>query len=76
MPLINCEVTRILNWYKKCVISSNVLEPEERTFAMNNTKLYVSVVTLLIQGNSKLFEQFKSGFKRTTNWDKYNSRRK
>ena len=38
------------------------------------TKLYVSVVTLSTQDNTKLLLQFKSGFKRTTNWNKYQSK--
>ena len=37
------------------------------TFAITNTKPYVSVVTLSIQNSQKLLEQLKSGFKRTIN---------
>ena len=44
------------------------------TFAIANTKHYVPVVTLLTQCNAKLLEQIKSGFKRTTNWNKYQSK--
>ena len=36
-------------------------------FAITDTKLYVSVVTLSTQDNAKLLQQEKSGFKRTTN---------
>ena len=32
--------------------------------------MYVSVVTLWTQDNTKLLEQLKSGFKRTYNWNK------
>ena len=34
---------------------------------------FVSVVTLLTQDNAKLLQQLKSGFKRTINWNKYQS---
>ena len=38
---------------------------------ITDTKLYVPVVTLSTQGNAKLLQQLKSGFKRTINWNKY-----
>ena len=34
------------------------------TFAITDTKLYVPVVTLLFQDNTKLLQQLKSGFKK------------
>ena len=37
------------------------------------TKLYVPVVTLSTQDNAKLLQQLKSCFKRTINWNKYES---
>ena len=43
------------------------------TFAMTDTKLCVPVVTLSIQDNAKLLLLLKSGFKRTINWNKYQS---
>ena len=42
-------------------------------FAITQTKLYVPVVTLSTQDNTKLLQQLKSGFKRTVNWNKYES---
>ena len=44
------------------------------TFAVNNTKLYIPVIILLTQDNAKLLQQLKSGFKRTINWNKYQSK--
>ena len=44
------------------------------TFSMTNTKLYVPVVTLSTQDHAKLLQQLKSGFKRTTNRNKYQSK--
>ena len=40
---------------------------------MTETKLYVPVVTLSTQDSAKLLQQLKSGFKRTINWNKYQS---
>lgn len=42
-------------------------------FKVTDTKPYVPVVTLSTQDDAKLMEQLKSGLKRTTNWDKYQS---
>ena len=38
-------------------------------FSITDTKLYVLVVTLSTQGNTKLLGQLKSGFKRTVTWN-------
>ena len=71
MPLINCEVNfKILRWSKDCVITSS---EDEGKFTITETKLYVLVVTLSTQDNAKLLQQLKSGFKRTINWNKYES---
>ena len=71
MSLISCEVNLILTWSSTCVITSFT---GAARFAIADTKIYVPVVTLSTQGNSKLLQQSKSGFKRTINWDnKYQS---
>ena len=70
MPLINCEVNLILTWSKDCVITNS---EGEAKFAITETKLYVPVVTLSTQDNAKLLQQLKSGFRRTINWNKYQS---
>ena len=70
MPLINCEANLILTWSKECVITTSTGEGK---FAITDTKLYVAVVTLSTQDNAKLLQQLKSGFKRTINWNKYQS---
>ena len=70
MALINCEVNLILTWSPTCVISSATRETK---FKITETKLYVPVVTLSTQDNAKLLQQLKSGFKRTINWNKYES---
>ena len=70
MPLINCEVNLILTWSKDCVITNS---NGGGKFVITATELYVIVVTLSTQDNAKLFQQLKSGFKRTINWNKYQS---
>ena len=70
MPLINCEVNLILTWSKDCVITNSTGEGK---FAITETKLYVPVVTLSTKDNEKLLQQLKSGFKKTINWNKYES---
>ena len=71
MPLINCEVNQILVWSSTCVITDSA---GAGTFAIRDTKLYVSVVTLSSRDNTKLLEQLKSGFKRIINQNKYQSK--
>ena len=71
MPLINCEVNLILTWSSACVITNST---SAGRFAITDTRLYVPVVTLSIQGNNKLLQQLKSGFKRVINWNKYLSK--
>ena len=51
IPLINCEVNLILTWSSTGVITNST---GAGTFAVRDTKLYVSVVTLSTQDNSKL----------------------
>ena len=47
--------------------------PQNATFQITDTKLYVPVVTSPKENNIKLLEQLKSGFKRTIKWNKYRS---
>ena len=82
IPLINCEVELILTWSKNCVLADMtrrnaqgnnpaIVPPAEITFEITDTKLYVPVVTLSKENDTKLLEQLKSGFKRTIKWNKY-----
>ena len=70
-PLINCEVNLILTWSSTCVITNS---NGAGTFAITDTKLYVPVVTLSTQENTKFLQQLKSGSKRVINWNKYLSK--
>ena len=68
MPLINCEVNLILTWSSAYVVTDS---KGVGRFAITDTKLYVPVVTLSTQENTKLLQQLKSGFKGVINWNKY-----
>ena len=74
MPLINCEVNLILTWTSTCVLISSGNQNQAARFAITDTKLYVPVVTLSTQENTKFLQQLKSGFKRVINWNKYLSK--
>ena len=51
-----------LTWSSTCVVTNS---SGEGRFTITDTKLYVTVVTLSTQDNAKLFQQLKSGFRRT-----------
>ena len=86
IPLISCEVSLELKWDKNCLITS--LEqtaiaganppardnaPTRATLAITDCKLYVPVVTLSKDDETKLLTNLKSGFKREIIWNKYRS---
>ena len=71
MPLINCKVKLDLTWSSTCVITNSI---GAGRFEITDTILYVPVVTLSTQENTKLLQQLKSGFKRVINWNKYSSK--
>ena len=82
IPLVNCEVELILTWSKNCVLADMtvnadadrvIVAPSGATFKTTDTKLYVPVVTLSKENDTKLLQQLKSGFKRTIKWNKYRS---
>ena len=60
MPLINCEVNLILTWSADCVIIYTNVANQVPTFAITETNLYASVVTLSTQ--SKIFTIIKIRF--------------
>ena len=86
IPLIGCETELILTWSKKCVLTDMtaraagnnmdlpaIVAPTGLEFQITDTKLYVTVVTLLKENETKLLEQLKSGFKKTVKWNKCRS---
>ena len=74
MPLINCEVNLILTWSSNCVLIATAIHNQAALFEITDTKLYVPVVTLSSQENTKFLQQLKSGFKRVINCNKYLSK--
>ena len=68
MPLINCKVELSLKWYENCIWSS---AGTAATFAITDTKLYVPVVTLKTEDNTKLSKLLSKGFKRPIYWNEY-----
>ena len=68
IPLTNCEVNLILTWSSTCVITNST---GVGTFEITDSQLYVPVVTLSTQDNSKLLEKLKSDFKMVISWNKY-----
>ena len=71
MPLINCEFELILTWSVSCVIIQTDVNNQIPTVTITDTNLYVPVVTLSTQDNTKLLPQLKSGFERKIDWNKY-----
>ena len=47
--------------------------PTSATFKITDTKLYVPVVTLSTKDDNNFLEQLKSGYKKTSRWNKYRS---
>ena len=74
LPLINSDIALILTWSANCVIVASNDANQNATFVIADTKLYVPVITLKIQDNTKLLQQLKSGFKRVINWKFYLSK--
>ena len=71
MLLINCEINLILSWWSTCVITNS---SGAGTYAITDKNLYIPVVTSSIQDDTKLLQKLKSGFKRTINWNKHQSK--
>ena len=68
MSLINCEVELSLKWNENCILSS---AGTAATSTITDTKLYVPIVTLKIEGNAKLSVLLSKGFERSVYWNKH-----
>ena len=71
MPLINCKVKLSLTWKKECVFS---IYNGPAIFIINDTKLYVPVVTLSKEDNKDFIEQQNKGFQRSIYWNEYKTK--
>ena len=67
MPLINCKVELSLKWIENCVLTV----ANTATFKITDAKLYVPIVTLKTEDNTKLSKLLSDGFKRSIYWNKY-----
>ena len=71
IPLINCKNKLNLTWKKECVLST---DDGNVVFIINNTKLYVPVVTLSKEDNKDFIEQQKKVFQRSIYWNEYKTK--
>ena len=71
MPLINCKIKLNLTWEKECVLSNQV---GDAVFIINDTKLYVPVVTLSKEDNKDFIEQQNKGVQRSIYWNEYKTK--
>ena len=71
MPLINCKIKLNLTWKKECVLSTDA---GDAVFIINDTKMYVPVVTLSKEDNKDFIEQQNKGFQRSIYWNEYTTK--
>ena len=71
MPLINCKIKLNLRWKRECVLSTAA---DDAVFIINDTKLYVPVVTLSKEDNKDFIEQQNKGFQRSIYWNEYKTK--
>ena len=71
MPLINCKIKLNLTWKKECVLSTDA---GDAVFIINDTKMYVPVVTLSKEDNKDFIEQQNKGFQSSIYWNEYKTK--
>ena len=71
MPLINCKIKLNLTWKKECVLSTDA---GDAVFIINDTKMYVPVVSLSKEDNKDFIEQQNKGFQRSIYWSEYKTK--
>ena len=71
MPLINCKIKLNLTWKKECVLSTG---DGNAVFIINDTKMYVPVVTLSKEDNKYFIEQQNKGFQRSIYRNEYKTK--
>ena len=72
MPLINCKIKLNLTWKEECVLSTDI---GNAVFIINDTKLFVPVVTLSKEDNKDFIEQQNKGFQRSIYWNEYKTKK-
>ena len=71
MPLINCKIKLNLTWKRECVLSTDA---GDAVFIINDTKIYVPVVTLSKEDNKDFNEQQNKGFQVSIYWKEYKTK--
>ena len=71
MPLINCKVKLNLTWKKECVLSHDTVPV---VFIINDTELYVPVVTLSKEDNKDFIHQQNKDFQRSIYLNEYKTK--
>ena len=71
MPLINCKIKLNLTWKKECVLSTG---DGDVVFIINDTEMYVPVVTMSKEDNKDFIEQQNKGFQRSIYWNEYKTK--
>ena len=71
MPLINCKIKLNLTWKKEFVLST---DDGNAVFIVNDTKMYVPVITLSKEDNKDLVDQQNKGFQRSIYWNEYKTK--
>ena len=66
--IINCKVELSLKWIENCVLTT-AANANKAIFKITDAKLYVPIVTLSIEDNSKLSKLLNEGFKRPIYWN-------
>ena len=71
MLLVNCKIKLNLTWKKECVLSTDA---DDVVFVINDTKMYVPVVTFSKEDNKCFIEQQNKGFQRSIYWNEYKAK--
>ena len=78
MQLINCKIKLNLIRKKECVLSTlddDAANPKNNAvFIINDTKLYVPVITLSKKDNKDFIEQQTKGFQQSIYWNEYKTK--
>ena len=79
IPLSNCKVELKLRWMKHCIVSSAGVENDNPNsnniiFTIEDTKLFVPIVTLSPKDNQKLSRLLSRRFGRSVYWNDYKTK--
>ena len=80
MPLINCKIKLNLTWKKESVLSTDndaaavANAGNNPVCIINDTKLYVPVVTLSKEDNKDFIDQQNKAFQRSIYWNEYKTK--